>query len=126
MQIGTKMASNKYIEPTVLDLDQVVEQHEDYRTIVWTGEHLQMTSMVIERANSIGLEVHPDTDQMLLVQQGKGMAFLSKSKRGKPKQVPIQAGQAVMVPAGVWHNILNTGRSKLRIVSLYAPPHHHE
>jgi mannose-6-phosphate isomerase-like protein (cupin superfamily) len=81
-------------------------------------------TMTIKRGESIGLEVHPDTDQMLIIQKGNGIALLGKTKSGKLHKSLIGAGQVLMVPAGTWHNIQNVGRSRLKIVSLYAPPHH--
>jgi oxalate decarboxylase/phosphoglucose isomerase-like protein (cupin superfamily) len=38
----------------------------------------------------------------------------------------IRAGFAVLVPAGAWHNIVNTGREPLKLYSPYAPPNHRD
>lgn len=118
------MASRKSDKATVLDFEALVAQNDEYRNVIWTGKFLQMTNMTIKRGKSIGLEVHHDTDQMLYVQQGAGLVSFRSAKNGNATEYVVQAGHAILVPAGTWHDVLNTGRSRLKLVSLYAPPHH--
>ena len=96
-------------EPFVTNLDKATRQNTNYRTALWTGQHLQLTLMSIPVCGEIGLEVHPDTDQFLRIEKGNGMVMM---------------GPAVFVPAGTWHNIINTGNCSLKIYTVYAPPHH--
>ncbi|MEX1271293.1 MAG: cupin domain-containing protein, partial [Acidimicrobiia bacterium] len=59
-------------KPRILDIEDETLSNETFRTTVWTGEHLQLTVMSIEPGDDIGLEVHPDTDQFLRIERGRG------------------------------------------------------
>ena len=80
--------------------------------------------MCIPVGGENGLEVHPDTDQFLRIESGSGMTMMGPAKDRLNYQRPVCDGYAVFVPAGTWHNIINTGHSPLKIYTLYAPPHH--
>ncbi|MGN0529356.1 MAG: cupin domain-containing protein, partial [Eubacterium sp.] len=95
-----------------------------YRRALWTGKHLQLTLMSIPIGGEIGLEIHPDTDQFIRIENGYGLAMMGSDKNNLNYQRPVRSGFAVFVPAGTWHNILNTGRTPLKIYTVYAPPHH--
>lgn len=110
--------------PFVIDLTRAAEQNINYRTALWTGEHLQMTLMCIPVGGEIGLEKHPDTDQLIRVESGSGMAMMGKEKDCLHFQCPVCDGSAVFVPACTWHNIINTGDRPLKLYTVYAPPHH--
>jgi mannose-6-phosphate isomerase-like protein (cupin superfamily) len=36
----------------------------------------------------------------------------------------MRKGDAVFIPAGTWHNVVNTGVIALKVSSVYAPPNH--
>ena len=99
-------------------------QNTNYRIVLWTGCHLQLTLMSIPVGGDIGLEVHPDTDQFLRIEDGNGMVTMGPSRNCIELQCPVCDGCAVLVPAGTWHNIVNTGCKPLKIYTIYAPPHH--
>lgn len=80
--------------------------------------------MSIEPGQSIGLEVHPMTDQFLHIQQGRGLVEMGSSRESLSFRRCAVAGDAVLVPAGTWHNLTNTGRIPLKLFSIYAPPEH--
>lgn len=111
-------------EPFVTKIDRVTLQNTNYRTALWTGEYLQLTLMCIPVGGEIGLEVHPDTDQFLRIESGSGMTMMGPAKELLNYQRPVCDGCAVFVPAGTWHNIINTGYCPLKIYTIYAPPHH--
>ncbi|MCI9414480.1 MAG: cupin domain-containing protein [Clostridiales bacterium] len=111
-------------EPFVTNIDAATRQNPNYRTALWTGQYLQLTLMCIPVGGEIGLEVHPDTDQFLRIESGSGMTMMGPAKDRLNYQRPVCDGYAVFVPAGTWHNIINTGHSPLKIYTLYAPPHH--
>lgn len=110
--------------PYVVDIDSATIYNTNYRTALWTGKYLQLTLMSIPVGGEIGLEVHPDTDQFLRIESGLGMAKMGNSMDNLTYQQPVSDGYAVLVPAGTWHNVVNTGNRPLKIYSLYAPPHH--
>ncbi len=111
-------------EPFITNIDNAALQNTNYRTALWTGQHLQLTLMSIPVGGEIGLEVHPDTDQFLQIENGHGIAMMGCAKDQLKYQRPVCSGYAVFVPAGTWHNIINTGNCPLKIYTIYAPPHH--
>ena len=110
--------------PFVVDIESATEQNTNYRTALWTGTHLQMTLMSIAVGDDIGLEVHPDNDQFMRIEDGRGLVQMGPAKDKLMYQAYVEDGNAVCVPAGMWHNITNTGRKPLKLYTLYAPPHH--
>ena len=110
--------------PFVTNIDKATRQNTNYRTSLWTGQYLQLTLMCIPGGGEIGLEVHPDTDQFLRIESGSGITAMGPSKDRLHCQQQVCDGSAVFVPAGTWHNIINTGNRPLKIYTIYAPPHH--
>jgi mannose-6-phosphate isomerase-like protein (cupin superfamily) len=80
--------------------------------------------MCIPACGDIGLEIHPDTDQFIRVEQGNAVVVMGKSKEQLSFQCPLCTGEGVFIPAGTWHNVANTGRLPLKVSSIYAPPNH--
>lgn len=111
-------------EPFVVDIEKVTKENPTYRTALWTGEHLQVTLMSIPVGEDIGLEIHPDTDQFLRIEDGNGQVFMGKNQNNLNLRARVSDGDAIMVPAGTWHNIVNIGEEPLKIYTIYAPPHH--
>lgn len=83
-----------------------------------------MTLMCIPPCGEIGLEIHEDTDQFIRVEQGKAIVKMGKCRNQLDCRQDLCRGDGVFVPAGTWHNIVNTGRESLKVSSIYAPPHH--
>jgi mannose-6-phosphate isomerase-like protein (cupin superfamily) len=80
--------------------------------------------MSINPNDDIGLEVHPDNDQFLRSEEGNGVVVFGSSRDNLYYQQNVYGDYAVFVPAGTWHNIINTGKTPMKIYSIYAPPHH--
>lgn len=110
--------------PFVTDIEKITRQNTNYRTALWTGQKLQLTLMCIPAGDEIGLEVHPDTEQFLRIENGSGMVMMGPSENRLHCKQPISDGCAVLIPAGTWHNIVNTGTCPLKLYTIYAPPHH--
>jgi mannose-6-phosphate isomerase-like protein (cupin superfamily) len=96
----------------------VAEQSDDFRRVLWTGEHSQLVIMTIPPGGEIGEEVHDGIDQILTFVSGTGEARVS----GKTKKVA--AGDLVAVPSGTKHNFVNTGPNPLVLYTVYGPPEH--
>jgi mannose-6-phosphate isomerase-like protein (cupin superfamily) len=92
--------------------------------VLWTGEHSQLTVMRIAAGEDIGLEVHSDHDQFIRIEEGKGRAELGPSEDEVAETHNVEADWAIVVPAGTWHNVVNTGDDDLKVYSLYSPPEH--
>jgi mannose-6-phosphate isomerase-like protein (cupin superfamily) len=89
-----------------------------FRRVIDTGKYTQAVIMSIPPGGEIGEEVHPDTDQVLYLVQGRGEVVLDG------KASPYEAGDLVLVAAGTKHNFVNKGHEDLKIITTYSPPHH--
>ncbi len=110
--------------PYVVDIDKATKQNTNFRTTLWTGDNLQVTLMSIKPGEDIGLEIHPDVDQFIRIEQGKGLVKIGDLKDNLNYEEEIFDDYAIMIPAGKWHNIANTGDIPLKLYSIYAPPEH--
>lgn len=111
-------------EPLIVNIDCLTKANPYFRTALWTGEHLQVTLMSIPVNGDIGLEVHSHLDQFLRIEDGCALVMMGKNKNALNYQQRANSDFAVIVPAGTWHNIVNIGRSPLKLYSIYAPPQH--
>lgn len=110
--------------PYVFNIEKATMGNRNFRTTKWTGEHLQVTLMSIPASADIGLEVHPHTDQFLRIERGEGFVQMGRSKDNLAFHARVSSGDAILVPAGTWHNVINTGNMPLKLYSIYAPPEH--
>jgi mannose-6-phosphate isomerase-like protein (cupin superfamily) len=110
--------------PFVININEASKQNNTFRTALWTGTHLQVTLMSVGVGDDIGLEIHPDVDQFLRIEQGQGLVQMGKSKDQLNFQRQVTDDSAIMIPAGFWHNVTNTGNTPLKLYSIYAPPNH--
>lgn len=106
------------------DIEQATLDNTTFRTVLFTGEHAQLTVMSIPIGEDIGREVHHDRDQFLRIEQGRARVELSTTEDGTDETHDVEAGWAMIVPAGLWHNVVNTGDGELKVYSLYSPPEH--
>jgi len=111
-------------EPTVLNIDAYTISNENFRTALWTGTLLQVTLMSIPVAGEVGLEQHNDTDQFLRIEEGQAKVVMGDSETSLTFIKTAEKDFAIIVPAGKWHNIINTGDKPLKLYSIYAPVEH--
>lgn len=111
-------------QPFVVNINEATKQNINYRTGLWTGNNLQVTLMSIKANDDIGLEVHPEIDQFIRIEDGRGIVKMGKSKDNLDFQANVYDDFAIMIPAGTWHNIINTGNKPLKVYAIYAPPQH--
>ena len=97
---------------------KLAKGNKDFRREVATGGHSQVVLMCLRQGEEIGDEVHHDTDQIFVVVKGGGEAVLDGASQ------VLDKGALLLVPAGMRHNIRNTGDKRLRLVTIYSPPHH--
>lgn len=110
--------------PNVFDIEKATVDNTNYRTVAWSGKYLQVTLMSIPVGESIGLEVHPETDQFLRVDAGHGKCVMGPAEDNLDFEQAVSDGWSIQVPAGVWHDVINTGDEPLRLYAIYAPVHH--
>ena len=111
-------------EPFVVDIGRAAFQNANFRTALWTGAHLQVTLMSIPPSGEIGLEIHPDVDQLLCIASGIGIVSMGKQKDQLSYQSKASEGYAIIIPAGTWHNVTNAGNRPIKLFSVYTPPPH--
>ncbi len=111
-------------EPFVVNIEEATKQNNTFRTALWTGKHLQLTLMSIKVGEDIGLEVHPNLDQFIRIEEGQGLVKMGDSKSNLDFQRRVYDDFAFIIPAGKWHNLINTGDKPLKLYSIYAPPEH--
>lgn len=104
----------------IADIEDRAERNNDFRRVLYTGPNLQLVVMSLQPGEEIGEEVHEHTDQFFRVEEGKGEIVMD----GRASR--IDSDMAMLVPAGIKHNIRNTGRKALKLYTLYAPPEHED
>lgn len=106
------------------NLAEIAINNVNFRTTVWTGGFLQLTVMSIPVGSEIGLEQHADLDQFLYIQEGRGVVLMGPSRERFDLRQSVGEGYGLIIPAGTWHNLVNTGKQPLKLYSIYAPPAH--
>ncbi|HPR40038.1 MAG TPA: cupin domain-containing protein [Oscillospiraceae bacterium] len=118
-------ARNEYNpEPLMVNIPQAAWQNQNFRAVLWTGNRLQMVLMSIPVREEIGAEVHTAVDQMIRVEEGQAAVQVGSDKDHLSDPKRLGRGDAVFVPAGTWHNIINLGSRPLKLSTIYAPPNH--
>jgi mannose-6-phosphate isomerase-like protein (cupin superfamily) len=102
----------------VKDIEELTEANKDFRRVLYTGKHLQLVLMALKPGEEIGEEVHADRDQFFRIEKGKGEVVIDGERTG------IKSDDAMLVPAGARHNVINTGDKPLLLYTLYGPPEH--
>ncbi len=111
-------------EPYAVNIREATKQNCNFRTTLWTGEYLQITLMCINVGEDIGLELHPELDQFIRIEEGQGIVLMGKHKNRMDFQARVSDDYAFVIPAGTWHNLINNGNRPLKLFSIYAPPQH--
>jgi mannose-6-phosphate isomerase-like protein (cupin superfamily) len=106
------------------DIERETLDNETFRTVVHTGEHVQLTVMRLAPGEDIGREAHPHLDQFLRIESGRGRVEVGRTQDAVEETHDVEDDWAIVVPAGVWHNVVNVGDDALKLYSLYAPPEH--
>ena len=104
----------------VSNIEKITEENENFRQVLYTAKFSQLVAMSLKPKEEIGEEIH-DVDQFFRIEAGAGLAVLGGQEH------KIGNGDAVIVPAGLKHNIINTSASEpLKLYTLYCPPHHQD
>ncbi len=94
-------------------------KNKNFRKVIYTGKNSQLVLMSLKPKEEIGLETHPENDQFLRFEGGTGRVIIDDSK------YTVKDGDAVVIPAGAKHNVINTSKEEeLKIYTIYSPPHH--
>ena len=102
------------------DIENLTTTNTDFRNVLYTGRYLQLVLMALKPGEEIDEEVHEDHDQFFRIAAGSGEVWIDKVR------TPVKADDAVIVPAGALHNVVNTGAEPLKLYTLYGPPEHRD
>lgn len=118
------MIVGKNGKPFLTNLAEETCINNDFRKILWTGKYMQLTVMNIEPRKSIGLEIHPQNDHLLYIEEGIGHILMGYQKDNLVYRHQVKKGDVVLIPAGVWHNLINFSLKPVKLFVVYAPPRH--
>jgi len=107
-------------KPYVGHIEKATEKNKFFRKVLFTGKHSQLVVMCLKPKEEIGNEVHDNVDQFFRIEEGAAKFVFN----GKERHV-VKDGDAVVVPAGTYHNVINTSSDKpLKLYTIYTPPNH--
>jgi len=106
------------------NIEAATKDNAAFRTVLYTGTHAQLTVMSIEVGGEVGRESHGHLDQFLRIEQGSARVEFGPTATEITETYEVEDDWAIIVPAGVWHNIVNTGDVALKLYSVYSPPEH--
>lgn len=105
----------------LINIEMKALENEYFREVLFTGPHAQLVVMALKPGEDIGLETHDDVDQFIRIEAGQGKVVLGD------KEHTLGEGAAVVIPAGMRHNIVNTSRAEsLKLYTVYSPPEHEQ
>lgn len=110
--------------PFTTNIEEATKQNNTFRTALWTGKYLQLTLMSIGVGEDIGLEMHADVDQFIRLEGGQGLLQMGPRKGEVAFERNVSDDDIILIPAGIWHNLTNTGTEPIKLYSIYAPPEH--
>lgn len=101
-------------------IERQTVENTDFRRVLFTGKHAQLVVMCLQPGEEIGNEVHPNVDQFFRIEQGEAKFVFN----GKEEHV-VRDADAILVPAGTYHNVINVSKTKpLKLYTIYSPPNH--
>jgi mannose-6-phosphate isomerase-like protein (cupin superfamily) len=119
-QLQIRPAAGAAMKGFVANIEDITDANSNFRRVLYTGRNLQLVLMTLKPGEEIGEEAHTGTDQFFRIEEGAGEVRING------EATKIKDGDAVLVPAGARHNIVNTGGQPLRLYTLYAPPEHRD
>ncbi len=102
------------------DIEKLTEKNKFFRQVLYTGKYAQLVVMSLQPGEEIGNEVHNTVDQFFRIEEGEAKFVFN----GKEEHV-VKSGDAVIVPAGTFHNVINnSSKEPLKLYTIYSPPNH--
>ena len=102
-----------------INIEKSAKSNANFRNVLYTSKYCQLVLMSLQPNEEIGEEVHPENDQFFRIESGHGKCIINGN------EYEIGNGDAIVIPAGAKHNIINTGKDAgLKMYTIYSPPHH--
>jgi mannose-6-phosphate isomerase-like protein (cupin superfamily) len=103
------------------NIEKLTLANDYFRQVLFTGKYAQLVLMCLKGGEEIGNEVHANVDQFFRIEQGEAQFVLNNGK----EKYSAKDGDAVIVPAGTWHNVINASKTvKVKLYTVYSPPNH--
>ena len=102
------------------NIEKETLDNDNFRKVLYTGEHLQLVLMSLKAGEEIGAEVHANNDQFFRFESGTGKCIIDEN------HYHVTDGDVIVVPAGANHNVINTGAEALKMYTIYGPPNHQD
>jgi len=103
------------------NIEKLTLGNNNFRQVLYTGKHSQLVLMCLKPKEEIGMEVHPDNDQFFRFESGQGKVIIDGN------EYIVGDGEAIVVPAGAQHNIINISATEdLKLYTIYSPAHHQD
>lgn len=117
--MADKSSFNKNsVNPLAIDIDKTVLANDNFRTLYYDSPNMQLTTMVLQPGENIGMEVHTEGDQFVRVEMGTGKAIIGNNS------YQLDENSVLVIPQGFNHDIINTGNKPLRIYVIYTWQEH--
>jgi mannose-6-phosphate isomerase-like protein (cupin superfamily) len=101
------------------NIERETVRNRIFRKVLFTSKHSQLVLMSIKPNQGVGEETHPKNDQFVRFEGGRGRVEIDGNK------YTVKDGDAVVIPAGAKHNVINTSAiEELKVYTIYSPPHH--
>ncbi|MCK9416465.1 cupin domain-containing protein [Candidatus Dojkabacteria bacterium] len=114
----SQFENNSSVKGFKSNIENDTVNNSNFRKVLYTGKNLQLVLMSLKGEEEIGEEVHKDNDQFFRFESGNGKVIINDT------EYKVSDGDAVIIPAGSKHNIINTGKNELKMYTIYTPPHH--
>ena len=102
-----------------INIEKATTENKNFRKVLYTGPHSQLVLMTLKPKEEIGKEVHPGNDQFFRIEAGKGKCIIDEY------EYLLKEGDAIVIPAGAEHNVINTSKTDaLKMYTIYSPAHH--
>jgi len=106
----------------IANIDKETIQNKFFRKVLYTTERQQIVLMSIKPQEDIPFEIHPNNDQFIRIEKGSGVLYIGPKKESNYE---LSDGVAMIIPAGTWHQVINTSNTDdLKLYTIYSPPHH--
>lgn len=113
-----------YGQAFYVNIEDATTENDNFRKVLFTSGKTQLVVMSLTSGQDIGLEVHKNNDQFIRIESGIGIANIGRTEKESNETYNLTAGSAIIIPAGTWHNIKNTGSDNLKLYTIYSPPEH--
>jgi mannose-6-phosphate isomerase-like protein (cupin superfamily) len=100
-------------------IEDLTVSNVNFRQVLYTGKHSQLVLMSLAPSEEIGMEIHNENDQFFRFEKGTGRVVIDGN------EYDVKDGDAIVVPSGAEHNIINKSATEpLKLYTIYSPAHH--